>query len=339
MSTPDGDIALVRAFNRDYTRRIGALCEGYLDSPYSLTEARVIYEIAQREDVTASELVEHLALDRGYLSRILKKFEARGIIKRQASTADGRRRHLRLTPAGKREFMTLNRRSQQQVQAMLSSLDAGRRRVVLNGMRALRTALNSDQASKPTAGSGITLRPHQPGDIGWVIEQHGQLYAQEYGWNLEFEALVAEIAAQFIRKFDPTRERCWIAERDGKRLGCIFLVAKDRSTAKLRLLLVKPEARGAGLGRTLVSECVRFAREAGYRKIVLWTQKNLTAARHLYAEAGFRKVAEEPHHSFGKNLISETWELSLRSHAAHERTGRQAKAARPQPSRELARAR
>lgn len=339
MSTPDGDIALVRAFNRDYTRRIGALCEGYLDSPYSLTEARVLYEIAQREDVTASELVEDLALDRGYLSRILKRFEARGLLKRQASAADGRRRHLRLTPAGKRQFMTLNRRSQQQVQAMLSGLDAERRQVVLNGMRALRTALNADQAPKSTAGAGITLRPHQPGDIGWVIEQHGRLYAQEYGWNLEFEALVAEIAAKFIRKFDTARERCWIAERDGERLGCIFLVAKDRTTAKLRLLLVKPEARGAGLGRTLVSECVRFAREAGYRKIVLWTQKNLTAARHLYAEAGFRKVAEEPHHSFGKNLISETWELALASPAARESTARQTKPARPQASRELARAR
>ena len=339
MADPDADIALVRAFNRDYTRRIGALCEGYLDSPYSLTEARVIYEIAQREDVTARELVEDLGLDRGYLSRIIKRFEARGFLKRQASTADGRLRHLRLTSAGKRQFLMLNRRSEQQVQAMLSSLDAGRRRVVLNGMRALRTALDSDQAAKATAASGIRLRPHQPGDIGWVIEQHGRLYAQEYGWNLEFEALVADIAAKFIRNFDPARERCWIAERDGQRLGCIFLVAKNRSTAKLRLLLVTPEARGAGLGRTLVSECVRFAREAGYRKIVLWTQKNLAAARHLYAEAGFRKVAEEPHHSFGKDLISETWELSLAQRAAHERTGRQAAPGRRQSSRELARAR
>lgn len=317
MAELDAEIALIRAFNREYTRRIGALCEGYLDSPFSLTEARVIYEIAQREGMTATELVERLGLNEGYVSRIVKRLEARGLLQRQASTMDGRRRHLRLTPAGKRQFMMLNRRSQQQVQAMLSSLDAERRRVVVSSMRALRAALESDRGTKAAAASSVTLRPHQPGDIGWVIGQHGRLYAQEYGWNLEFEALVAEIAAKFLRRFDPTRERCWIAERDRQRLGCVFLVAKNRSTAQLRLLLVVPEARGAGLGRMLVSECVRFAREAGYRKIVLWTQKNLAAARHLYAEAGFRKVAEEPHHSFGKDLISETWELSLASHAVH----------------------
>lgn len=313
MSNPDSDIALVRAFNRDYTRRIGALCEGYLESPFSLTEARLIYEIAQCDGVTATELIRQLALDRGYVSRTLTSLEEKGLLKRQASASDGRRRHLQLTAAGKRAFAKLDGRSQQQVEGMLSGLDHTQRSVVLNGMRALQAALadEAEAGSAKPATSNVVLRPHRPGDMGWVIEQHGLLYSNEYGWSAEFEALVADIAAQFIRRFDPGRERCWIAERDGQRLGCIFLVAKNRTTAKLRLLLVRPEARGLGLGRRLVSECVQFAREAGYRKVVLWTQQNLTAARHLYSEAGFVKVKQESNHSFGKKLVSETWELDL----------------------------
>lgn len=315
MSNPSSDIALVRSFNRDYTRRIGALCEGYLDSPFSLTEARLIYEIAQREGITATDLIQQLTLDPGYVSRTLKSLQAKGLLKRQASKADGRRWHLQLTPAGKRAFAKLDSRSQQQVEGMLSELDGAKRVAVLNGMRALQAELSERPSAESAsrAGSGVSLRPHQPGDMGWVIEQHGALYSKEYGWTIEFEALVADIAAEFIRRFDPARERAWIAERDGQRLGCIFLVAKNRTTAKLRLLLVLPDARGLGLGRKLVAECVQFAREAGYRKVVLWTQQNLTAARHLYSEAGFRKVAEEPNHSFGKDLISETWELDLSS--------------------------
>jgi len=321
MANLSSDIALVRAFNRDYTRRIGALCEGYLDSPFSLTEARLIYEIAQHEDITATDLIRQLTLDRGYVSRTLKNLEAKGLLKRRASKSDRRRWHLQLTHAGKRAFAKLDSRSQQQVEGMLSGLDGSQRVVALNGIKALRAALSDRpvDGTAPRESSNVTLRPHQPGDMGWAIEQHALLYSKEYGWNAEFEALVADIAAEFIRRFDPKRERAWIAERDGQRLGCIFLVAKNRTTAKLRLLLVRSEARGMGLGRKLVSECVRFAREAGYRKVVLWTHQNLSAARHLYAEAGFRKTAAEPSHNFGKDLISETWELSLSAKPAGRR--------------------
>jgi DNA-binding MarR family transcriptional regulator/ribosomal protein S18 acetylase RimI-like enzyme len=340
MPISSAEIARVRAFNRDYTRRIGVLSEGLLDSPYSLTEVRVMYEIAQRRDVTAGELADELELDRGYLSRMLKGFEAKKLLARTTSVADGRRQHLRLTPAGKQVFAPLERRSRQQVRAMLTALDDHRRRAVLEAMEVIQSAFgDSGEAGAPgspsapggpadpsktlgslalrthdrTAGAQVSLRPHRPGDMGWVIQRHGELYCQEYGWNEDFEALVAGVAVDFIRNFDSSRERCWIAEREGRRLGCIFLVAKDTTTAKLRLLLVEPDARGLGIGRTLVTECVRFARTAGYQKIVLWTQENLTAARRLYSEAGFRKTAEEAHHSFAHDLVAETWELELRA--------------------------
>lgn len=342
-------IARVRAFNRDYTRRIGVLSEGLLDSPYSLTEVRVMYEIAHRRDITAAELADDLDLDRGYLSRLLKGFEAKKLLARTASPEDGRRQHLRLTPAGKRVFAPLERRSQEQVKGMLSALDEGRRRAVLQAMEVIQSALDgnrqvgstetdvpsgrsaagnsAEDASRGAARAGdrgvglspardatpLTLRTHRPGDMGWVVQRHGELYHQEYGWNEEFEALIAEIVAEFVRKLDPARERCWIAERAGCRLGCIFLVAKDATTAKLRLLLVEPQARGLGVGRMLVGECVRFARAAGYRKVLLWTQENLAAARHLYKKAGFERIAQEPHHSFGHDLVGETWALELRS--------------------------
>jgi DNA-binding MarR family transcriptional regulator/N-acetylglutamate synthase-like GNAT family acetyltransferase len=307
-------IAQVRAFNRDYTRRIGVLQQGLHDSPYSLAQVRVMYEIAHRSGVTAGELADDLGLDRGYLSRILKRFEAKKLIAREPSADDARRHHLRLTPEGRRVFAPLERRSQQQVGAMFARLDETRQQAVLQAMTMIHTAFAAQSqracadGGRVSAG-GVTLRTHRPGDMGWVVQRHGELYHQEYGWTDEFEALVAQITVDFIRKLDPKRERCWIAERDGRRLGCIFLVAQDASTAKLRLLLVDPEARGMGLGRTLVTECVRFAREVGYRKIVLWTQDILHAARHLYAQAGFRKIAQEPHHSFGADLIGETWEL------------------------------
>jgi DNA-binding MarR family transcriptional regulator/GNAT superfamily N-acetyltransferase len=310
------EIARVRAFNRDYTRRIGVLSEGLLDSPYSLTQVRVMYEIAHRRGVTAGELAAELDLDPGYLSRMLKGFETKKLLVRTPAPEDGRRQHLRMTPAGMRVFAPLEKRSQEQVRGMLGALDEERRRILLEAMDTIQNALekSSSEKSQPEKGDlarRLILRSHRPGDMGWVVQRHGEIYHQEYGWNEEFEALVAEITAEFVRKLDVTRERCWIAEHDGRRVGCIFLVAKDATTAKLRLLLVDPDARGLGVGRKLVAECVRFARAAGYRKIVLWTQEILTAARHLYTEAGFVKTAREPHRSFGHDLIGENWEREL----------------------------
>jgi DNA-binding MarR family transcriptional regulator/GNAT superfamily N-acetyltransferase len=297
----------VRAFNRDYTRRIGVLSQGLLDSPYSLTEVRVMYEVAHRPGVTAGELGGELGLDRGYLSRILKSFEAQHLVVRDPAAHDARRRQLRLTGAGRRVFAPLERRSQRQVRAMLAALDEGHREAVLGAMNTIRQAFGDTTCRGP-----LSLRRHRPGDLGWVVERHGALYHQEYGWNEEFEALVAKITAEFIANLDATRERCWIAtDATGRRLGCIFLVAGGAGAAKLRLLLVDPQARGLGLGRRLVGECVRFARAAGYERIVLWTQENLSAARHLYQQAGFELRASEPHRSFGRDLIGETWQLML----------------------------
>jgi len=320
MPIPNEQIAQVRAFNRDYTRRIGVLAQGLLDSPYSLTEVRVMYEIAHRPGVMAAQLADELGLDRGYLSRILKGFGAKGLLARAASAEDARRQHLRLTPAGRRVFTPLERRSQQQVRSMLSGLDGSRRQALLEAMSVIRCAFGAAGRQ-----AQVSLRTHRPGDMGWVVERHGALYFREYGWNEEFEALVAGITAEFIGKLDPARERCWIAEAHGRRLGCIFLVAGESGTARLRLLLVEPEARGLGLGRTLVSECVRFARAAGYERIVLWTQENLAAARHLYEQAGFTRTARESHHSFGHDLVAETWQLELRATAparSHRSSGR-----------------
>jgi DNA-binding MarR family transcriptional regulator/ribosomal protein S18 acetylase RimI-like enzyme len=299
-------VATVRGFNRDYTRRLGLLGEGLLESAYSLTQVRVLYEIAHRPAIAARELAADLKLDRGYLSRVLKGFEAQKLLTRETSTEDRRRQHLRLTSAGQRVLEGLERRSQQQVRAMFGALDADRRRAVLEAMEVIRSSF-----AERARLAEIEFRHHRCGDMGWVVQRHGELYGEEYGWNEEFEALVAQIAAEFIRKFDPVRERCWIAERAGRRLGCVFLVKADSQTAKLRLLLVEPEARGQGLGRALVSACTQFAREAGYQRVVLWTQSNLHAARRLYIEQGFEKVAEEPHRSFGHDLLGETWELSL----------------------------
>jgi DNA-binding MarR family transcriptional regulator/GNAT superfamily N-acetyltransferase len=306
MHVAQREIDTVRAFNRDYTRRIGVLAHGLLDSPYSLTQVRIMYEIAHRPGVAAGELARELGLDRGYLSRILKGFQAQRLLLRARSSEDARRRPLELTRAGRQAFAPLERRAQQQVRGMLAGIAAAPREALLQGMGAIRAAL------APAHPQEVSLRSHGPGDLGWVIERHGALYAREYGWNQEFEALVAGIAAEFLKKHDPARERCWIAECHGRRLGCIFLVAGAGATAKLRLLLVEPEARGLGLGRRLVAECVRFARAAGYRRIVLWTQSNLAAARHLYQQAGFRCTGRERHRSFGQALIAETWQLELR---------------------------
>ena len=307
MSVSTGETAIVREFNRDYTRRIGLLREALHDTPYSLTEARVMYEIAHRPGVTARELAADLDLDRGYLSRILKRFTARRLLLQAAASEDGRRRNLTLTAAGERSFAELDRKSEQQASQMLAGLSVSRRQALLQGMRFIHRAFSAGPGRQPQ----IVYRSHRPGDLGWVVERHGTLYFQEYGWDESFEALVAGIACEFIRALQPQRERCWIAERDGRRIGCVFLVAGDGDDAKLRLLLVEPDARGLGVGRRLVSECVQFARAAAYRRIVLWTQESLTAARLLYAQAGFRRIFAEPHHSFGHDLVSETWEREL----------------------------
>jgi DNA-binding MarR family transcriptional regulator/N-acetylglutamate synthase-like GNAT family acetyltransferase len=312
------DIDAVRAFNRAYTHKLGVLSQRFLDSPYSLTQVRVLYEIAHRPDVLAAELAGELGLDRGYLSRILKGFERRQLLQRLRSSGDGRRRHLRLTALGQRVFAPLERRSQAEVRSLLGALAPQQRQAALGAMRTLRGVLSA----QTEAAAAITLRMHRPGDMGWVVARHGALYAQEYGWDERFEALVAQITADFIIHLEPARERCWIAERDGERLGCIFLVAgPEPHVARLRLLLVEPQARGSGLGARLIEECLAFAHAAGYQHVTLWTQASLAAARHLYQRCGFQRVASEPHHSFGAELQGETWELALDGNAATLRRG------------------
>jgi DNA-binding MarR family transcriptional regulator/N-acetylglutamate synthase-like GNAT family acetyltransferase len=309
-------VAAVRAFNRFYTQRIGALGEHHLESPFPLTGVRVLYELAhwpeRDEPPTASVLAARLALDEGYLSRILRDFEQRGLVRKRRSTVDARRKALALSAPGRRFFARLEGRSRAAIGAMLGKISVPAQTRLVEHMHGIGELLGQDAAGTRAPGPAYVLRPPQAGDIGWVIHRHGALYAQEYGYDERFEALVAQIAAQFVQRFDPKRERCWIAERDGELVGSVFLVSKSRTAAKLRLLLVEPQARGLGIGRRLIDECVRFARSAGYRKLALWTQSDLYAARHLYAQAGFRRVSEEAHESFGKKLVAETWELDLR---------------------------
>ncbi len=300
-------VEAIRRFNRFYTKQIGVLHEGLLGSQFSLTEVRVLYELAHREMPTATALAKELDLDPGYLSRILRRFETRRLVGKCASTTDGRQSLLSLTPRGRKVFAPLNARSHREVAAMLGPLSAAEQRHLLSAMATIERLLGD----RPAPQVPYLLRPHQPGDMGWIIHRHGALYAQEYGWDERFEALVAEIAAHFIQHLDSKCERCWIAERDGNIVGSVFLVKKSKTVAQLRLLLVEPMARGLGIGSRLVSECVHFARQVGYRKIVLWTNSVLHAARHIYEETGFRLVHEEAHHSFGHDLIGETWELKL----------------------------
>jgi DNA-binding MarR family transcriptional regulator/GNAT superfamily N-acetyltransferase len=297
----------VRGFNRFYTRQIGILQKGYLKSPFSLADVRVLYELAHREKPTATEISTALGLDAGYLSRILLSFEKRGLIARKSSAADARQNYVSLTRKGQTAFAQLNRKSHAEISAMLSKLTSPGRQRLVEAMRSIEELLGV----KPEQKVSYILRAHQPGDMGWVIHRHGALYAQEYGWDERFEALVAEIAAKFIQNFDPKRERCWIAEKDGEIVGSVFLVRQSARVAKLRLLLVEPTARGLGLGRRLVEECIRFARQAGYRKITLWTQSSLNAARHIYKTEGFEIVKKEAYRDFGHDHISETWELML----------------------------
>jgi DNA-binding MarR family transcriptional regulator/GNAT superfamily N-acetyltransferase len=297
----------VRRFNRLYTRQIGALGEHLLDSPFSLTEMRVLYELAHREAPTATDLGQDLGLDAGYLSRILRRFEARGLIARSLSRADGRRNLLRLTRRGRAAFTPLETRARDEVSAMLGRLSAADQRQIVDAMATIERLLGG-----PRPGPApYLLRTHQPGDMGWVVHRHGVVYARDWQYNAEFEALVARICADFLDSFDATRERCWIVEKDGEMVGSVFLVSKSKMVAKLRLLLVEPHARGLGIGRRLIDECIRFARQAGYRTITLWTQSELSAARRLYQQAGFRRVHEKAHRSFGKDLVAETWELQL----------------------------
>lgn len=297
----------VRHFNRFWTRQIGVLREEYLESPFSLTEVRVLYELAHGEETTASELGEELGLDAGYLSRILRGFEKHGLIHKRPSEADGRRRLLRLTDRGREAFAPLDARSRSEIGAMLGGISITGQERLVGAMRTIERLLSA----RPEPVVPYLLRPHQPGDMGWVVHRHGVLYAREYGWDERFEALVAEIVAKFIQQYDPRLERCWIAERDGEIVGCVFLVGESEEIAKLRLLLVEPEARGLGIGSRLVEECIRFARQAGYLKLTLWTNDVLNSARRIYEGMGFQLVHEKPHHSFGHDLVGQTWELML----------------------------
>jgi DNA-binding MarR family transcriptional regulator/GNAT superfamily N-acetyltransferase len=300
-------IAAVRRFNRFYTRRIGVLQEGLLESAFSLAEGRVLYELAHAEDATATSLAKELGLDSGYLSRILKSFVARKLVARKPSTSDGRTSILSLTRAGRRAFEQLDRRSSAEVAAMLAALPTAAGNRLIDAMGVIEKLLGTP----PEPPVPYLLRPHRPGDMGWIIGRHGTLYADEYGLNQEFEALVADIAAKFIREFDPARECCWIAERHGEPVGSVALVKQTERLAKLRLLLVDPAARGLGIGQRLVHECIRFARQAGYKEVGLWTNDILHAARRLYERAGFRLISEEPHRSFGKDLVGQEWRLDL----------------------------
>ena len=300
-------VEAARRFNRFYTRTIGVLREGAYTSPFSLTEVRVLYELAHRDKPTATALGRDLGLDAGYLSRILRGFERRGLVLKTRSTADGRQSHLALTAQGRKVFAPLNARSHDEVAALLGGLSSAAQGRLVGAMQTIERLLGDRE--EPHAP--YVLRSPQPGDLGWVVHRHGAVYAQEYGYDAQFEALVAGIVAQFVQRLDPKRERCWIAEQRGEVVGSVFLVARSKSVAQLRLLLVEPNARGSGLGTRLVSECVRFARQTVYRKVMLWTQSELRAARRLYEAAGFRMVRKEKNHSFGKDLVSETWELDL----------------------------
>jgi len=301
-------VATVRRFSRFYTRRIGVLHEGLLGSPLSLTEGRVIWELAQRETTTAAELAADLGLDAGYLSRILGGFERRGLLDRRPSERDGRQSDIALTEAGRALYERIDARSREEVAALLGELDGADQARLAAALESAERLLGQRQKR---AGPAYILRPHQPGDVGWIIHRHGALYAEEYGFDTRFEALVAKIAVGFIENFDATRERCWIAERAGAVVGSVLLVKESDEVAKLRLLYVEPWARGLGVGSRLVAECIRFARQRRYRRITLWTNDVLVAARRIYQAAGFQLVREEPHHSFGQDLVGQIWELPL----------------------------
>ncbi|HET9975956.1 MAG TPA: helix-turn-helix domain-containing GNAT family N-acetyltransferase [Burkholderiaceae bacterium] len=301
-------VGALRRFSRFYTRQLGLLDEGLHASGYTLAEVRVLYELAQRDGVGAAELARELALDAGYLSRILRRFAARGLVRGRAHPGDARRRMLSLTAQGRRAFEPLDAASSAQAARLIEHLDAGARHGLVAAMATIERALSPAARAQRAP---IVLRAHQVGDIGWIAHRQGQLYAQEYGWDETFEALVAEIGARFVRGFDPKAERCWVAEQDGRIVGAVFVVRKSARVAQLRLLYVEPAARGQGLGARLVDECIRFARAKGYRTLMLWTNAGLDAARHIYEARGFVLQKEEPHRSFGQRLVGQFWTLRL----------------------------
>ena len=310
----DDAIAAVRRYNRFYTQRLGLLNERLLGSRWSLTEARMLYELAQRRAPAASELARDLMLDPGYVSRILRRFEVAGLIARRRDGDDARRSHLLLTAAGHDSFAALDHGSRMQIARLLAPLPSPARRALVAAMATIHDLLDGPQVvgdSDRREPHGVQLREPAPGDVGWVVERHGALYASEFGYDATFEGLVAKIAGAFLESHDPSRERCWIADRTGTRVGAVFLVKLDDAVAKLRLLIVEPTARGLGVGSRLVSACTAFARGAGYQRIMLWTQSHLSAARRLYVNEGYRIVTEEPHRSFGLDLVAETWTLDL----------------------------
>lgn len=309
-------VRTLRAFNRFYTRRMGVL-EPYLGSDFSLTEVRVLYELAHREGLSASTLGRELGLDAGYLSRILRRFGARGWIRRTPSPDDARQSVLAITARGRKAFEPLQQRSREQAAALLGGLSGPRRAELVQTMQRMQAMLDDSAAlaGVPAAPPDVVLRDPRPGDMGWVVQAHGEIYAREYGWNAEFEALVADIVAGYVRKHQPQWERCWIAELGGpgaaRRVGSVFVVRKSATVAQLRMLILTPEARGLGLGKRLTDECIAFARARGYRRMVLWTNSCLDAARAIYAARGFRLKTSEPYHGFGQDLVGETWELRL----------------------------
>ncbi|WP_211444375.1 bifunctional helix-turn-helix transcriptional regulator/GNAT family N-acetyltransferase [Collimonas humicola] len=300
----DDRASIVRRFNRFYTDKIGVLHEHLLDSAFSLTELRILYELAHRSALTAADLARELSLNPGYLSRVISGFEKKGLLERVRSETDGRIAQLRLTELGHATFAPLNDASQREVAAMLGTLSVPEQHQLVDAMQQIEGLLGQRTSS-------YLLRDPRPGDMGWVVHRHGVLYAQDYGWNSDFEALVADIVAKYMRDFDTASERCWIAEKDGKVAGSVFVVRHDETTAKLRMLYVEPSARGMGIGRRLVEECLHFAKFAGYKKMQLWTNSILVGARDIYTKAGFEKIAEESHHSFGKDLVGETWARDL----------------------------
>ncbi len=303
-------VEAVRQFNRCYTQRIGVLDESLLDSGLTLTQARVLYEMGTSESCTAGNLISLLRLDAGYLSRILQEFVHSGLVKRKPTPDDGRRALLSLTPKGRKKFTELDYQSRRRIGELISPLSAQKRIQLLQGMRTLEESLAEDPISQERR---ISIRPYRVGDVGWAIERHGQLYSDEFGWNEEFEALVATLFARFATEHDPAAERFWVAEVDADRIGCVFVVRaeKDKNAAQLRCLLVDPKGRGLGVGRQLVDECIRFSKAAGYHRIILWTNDVLVSARRIYEAAGFSLVEESLHHSFGQDLVGQYWSRTL----------------------------
>jgi len=300
-------IAAVRRFNRFYTRQIGVLRRTYLGSPYSLGEMRVLYELATGAS-TATDIMRALDLDAGYLSRVLRNFEKKGLIARKRSKEDARQSEIALTAAGRKMFAPFEKRTKEQVASMLKNLQSAERGRLVHAMGEIETLLREPAE---TEARKYVLRAPKTGDFGWIVSRHAELYWQEYKWGEPFEGLCAQIVADFANKFDPARERCWIAEMNGENVGCVMLVKETDEIARLRLLLVDPKARGLGLGARLVDECVQFAREVGYTSITLWTHSILTGARHIYEQAGFRLTSSEPRHTWGQDVVAEFWDLEL----------------------------